>query len=79
MSPVLAGDLSVETQLNFAGFHHVARKGNVVVPPSFLGCYYRNADTRTRFLVLVLINQIYSDFQHITASTTTGQYPGTRK
>ena len=40
MSPVLAGDLSVETQLNFATIHHVAQKGNLVVPPSLLGYYY---------------------------------------
>ena len=51
MSPVFVGDLSVESQLNFAGIHHVAKKGNVVVTSSFLGYYYRCVNTRTRCLV----------------------------
>ena len=41
ISTLIAGDLIVESQQNFAHFHHVSQKGNVVILPSFVGCYYQ--------------------------------------
>ncbi len=32
----IAGDITAESQRNFAGIHHVAENGNLVVPTSFL-------------------------------------------
>ncbi len=40
ISAVNPGDLSVESQLNFAGIHHVAEKRNVVILPRFHRYYY---------------------------------------
>ena len=64
ISTLITGDLTVESERNFAGIHHVAQKGNVVILPSFAGYYHWTTEASTRCLFLVLINQIYCYVQH---------------
>ena len=64
ISTLITGDLTVESERNFAGIHHVAQKGNVVILPSFAGYYHWTTEASTRCLFLVLINQIYCYIQH---------------
>ena len=52
ISPVVAGDMSVESQLDFLADHHMARNGNAVVLPSFLQyCHSMHACLRPLFVL----------------------------